>query len=86
MNAFTEQLRAFKPLPSWAEVPKEVKKDRWQLSDETIAKFREAMVGKGWFFRKDLEPILGSPIQRQPLQRSCSPGAGCPEDNLGAKV
>lgn len=59
MNAFTEQLRAFKPLPSWAEVPKEVKKDRRQLSDETIAKFREAMVGKGWFFRKDLEPILG---------------------------
>ena len=32
---------------------------RRHLSEATIARFRQVMKGKGWFLRRDLEPLLG---------------------------
>jgi hypothetical protein len=60
MNPLLSELTALPPIPSWQkpESPS-APKPRKQLSDSSIARFREAMKGKGWFLRRDLEPLLG---------------------------
>lgn len=60
MNPLLSELTALPPSPSRPkpESPS-LPKPRKQLSDASIARFRQAMQGKGWFLRRDLEPLLG---------------------------
>ena len=70
MSSFIEQLFAFPPVPARTAAAPRDHASRQRLSAETIDRFRQVMDGKGWFTRRELEPILG--MTRQQLNHAFS--------------